>query len=92
MSVMDTDADTDRGTCEAVDLPMELPTDYPAWLRLRPRITQELLQLAELESCPERVVQLNFQMFPLSKVARPNPSKPGPGRKPRSKSTRKEKS
>jgi len=53
---------------------------------------QELLQLAELESCPERVVQLNFQMFPLSKVARPNPPKPGSGRKPRSKSTRKEKS
>ena len=52
MSVMDTDADTDRGTCEAVDLPMELPTDYPAWLRLRPRITQELLQLASAGSLP----------------------------------------
>jgi uncharacterized protein (TIGR02147 family) len=28
---------------------------------------QELLQLAELERQPERVVQLNFQMFPLSR-------------------------
>jgi hypothetical protein len=49
---MDTDADTDRGIREAVDLPMELPTDYPAWLRLRPRITQELLQLASAGSLP----------------------------------------
>jgi len=30
---------------------------------------QELLQLAELERAPERVVQLNFQMFPLSRRA-----------------------
>jgi hypothetical protein len=49
---MDTDADTDRGIREAVDLPMELPTDYPAWLRLRPRITQELLHLASAGSLP----------------------------------------
>ena len=28
---------------------------------------RELLQLAELEALPERVVQLNFQMFPLSR-------------------------
>jgi len=28
---------------------------------------RELLQLAELEAAPERVVQLNFQMFPLSR-------------------------
>jgi uncharacterized protein (TIGR02147 family) len=28
---------------------------------------QELLQLAEAEATPERVVQLNFQLFPLSK-------------------------
>ncbi|HXK20224.1 MAG TPA: DUF4423 domain-containing protein, partial [Polyangiaceae bacterium] len=32
---------------------------------------QELLQLAELESAPERVVQLNFQIFPLSRRATP---------------------
>lgn len=30
-------------------------------------LRQELLQLAALESAPERVVQLNFQMFPLSR-------------------------
>ena len=33
---------------------------------------RELLQLAELEAAPERVVQLNFQMFPLSR--RPAPA------------------
>jgi uncharacterized protein (TIGR02147 family) len=33
-------------------------------------LRQELLQLAELETSPERVVQLNFQMFPLSRVTR----------------------
>ncbi|MGC4089267.1 MAG: TIGR02147 family protein [Polyangiaceae bacterium] len=32
-------------------------------------LRQELLQLAELEPAPERVVQLNFQVFPLSRVA-----------------------
>lgn len=52
MSVMDTDADTDRGTREAVALAVELPTDYPAWLRLRPRITEELLHLASAGSLP----------------------------------------
>jgi ECF sigma factor len=52
MSVMDTDADTDRGTREAVALAAGLPTDYPAWLRLRPRITQELLHLASAGSLP----------------------------------------
>jgi len=31
---------------------------------------QELLQLAELETSPEQVVQLNFQMFPLSRSVR----------------------
>jgi uncharacterized protein (TIGR02147 family) len=30
-------------------------------------LRRELLQLAELEPTPERVVQLNFQMFPLSR-------------------------
>lgn len=41
--------------------------------RLKQRIRelrQELLQLAELEAAPERVVQLNFQMFPLSRTTR----------------------
>jgi hypothetical protein len=52
MSVMDTDADTDRGTREAAVLAIEPPTDYSAWLRLRPRITQELLQLATAGSMP----------------------------------------
>jgi hypothetical protein len=52
MSVMDTDADTDRGTRQAVDLAVELPTDYPGWLRLRPRITEELLHLASAGSLP----------------------------------------
>jgi uncharacterized protein (TIGR02147 family) len=32
---------------------------------------RELLQLAELEAAPERVVQLNFQMFPLSRRTAP---------------------
>jgi uncharacterized protein (TIGR02147 family) len=32
---------------------------------------RELLQLAELEAAPERVVQLNFQMFPLSRRRAP---------------------
>jgi uncharacterized protein (TIGR02147 family) len=36
--------------------------------RLR-EFRQELLQLAEQEASPERVVQLNFQMFPLSRRA-----------------------
>jgi ECF sigma factor len=49
---MDTDADTDRGTREAVALPLELPPDYPAWLKLRPLITRELLQLASAGSLP----------------------------------------
>jgi len=42
--------------------------------RLKRRVhefRQELLQLAELESAPERVVQLNFQLFPLSRRAAP---------------------
>ena len=41
-----------------------------ALLKLKERIREfrrELLQLAELEGEPERVVQINFQLFPLSK-------------------------
>ena len=52
MSVMDTDADTDQGTREALALPIEPPANYPAWLQLRPRITQELLHLASAGSLP----------------------------------------
>jgi len=40
-------------------------------LELKERIREfrrELLQLAELEGRPERVVQLNFQLFPLSEI------------------------
>ncbi|HEY7639593.1 MAG TPA: ECF-type sigma factor [Steroidobacteraceae bacterium] len=37
---------------EAVALPIVPPTDYSAWLRLRPRITGELLQLATAGSLP----------------------------------------
>lgn len=37
---------------------------------------RELLQLAELEQAPERVVQLNFQMFPLSRRAKAKASSP----------------
>lgn len=33
---------------------------------------RELLQLAEVDPQPERVMQLNFQMFPLSRRAKPN--------------------
>jgi len=46
--------------------------------RLKERVRelrQELLQLAAQESAPERVVQLNFQMFPLSRRA---PAKAAP--------------
>jgi len=35
---------------------------------------QELLQLAELEAAAERVVQVNFQLFPLSRRAEPRAS------------------
>jgi hypothetical protein len=43
---MVTDADTDRGTG------VELPTDYSGWLKLRPLIARELLQLASAGSLP----------------------------------------
>ncbi|HKR35784.1 MAG TPA: ECF-type sigma factor [Steroidobacteraceae bacterium] len=50
---MVTDADTDRSTSEtAAHLSMEPPTDYSAWLRLRPLITRELLQLTKAGSLP----------------------------------------
>jgi uncharacterized protein (TIGR02147 family) len=46
-----------------------------AMLGLKARIREfrrELLQLAELEGEPERVVQINFQLFPLSKKEDPS--------------------
>lgn len=49
---MVTDADTDRGPSAATRLVMEPPADYSAWLRLRPLITRELLQLAKAGSLP----------------------------------------
>jgi ECF sigma factor len=50
---MVTDADTERGTSEAAArLSMEPPADYSGWLRLRPLITRELLQLAKAGSLP----------------------------------------
>jgi uncharacterized protein (TIGR02147 family) len=47
-----------------------LCVSHDVMLRLKERIREfrrELLQLAELEGAPERVVQINFQLFPLSK-------------------------
>jgi uncharacterized protein (TIGR02147 family) len=61
-----------------------------AWPQLKQRLAEfrrELLQLAELTGAPERVVQLNFQMFPLS---RPAPAKAPEAtvKKPRAKKER----
>jgi uncharacterized protein (TIGR02147 family) len=47
-----------------------LCVSHDTLLRLKDRIREfrrELLQIAELEGEPERVVQINFQLFPLSK-------------------------
>jgi ECF sigma factor len=50
---MVTDADTDRSTSEAAArLVIEPPADYSAWLRLRPLIARELLQLARTGALP----------------------------------------
>ena len=50
---MVTDADTDRGTSAAISrMPIEIPADYAGWLRLRPLIARELLQLANAGSLP----------------------------------------
>lgn len=56
--------------------------------RLR-ELRRELLQLAELEATPERVVQLNLQLFPLS---RPLPRVGQNSGNPRSKSSKSSKS
>ena len=50
---MVTDADTDRRQDErSAPLPIEPPNDYAAWLRLRPLIARELLELANAGSLP----------------------------------------
>src|SRR5262249_54070897 len=46
VAVMVTDADTDLGTS------VEPPADYSGWMRLRPLIARELLQLASAGSMP----------------------------------------
>jgi ECF sigma factor len=61
---MVTDEDTDT-TKVAEHLPIEPPVDYAAWMQLRPRITKELLQLANAGSLPtgaslKRVCRLLF--------------------------------
>jgi uncharacterized protein (TIGR02147 family) len=56
-------------------------TTLPLIKRKIYELRQELLQLAELESAPERVIQLNFQMFPLSR--RPVPIVAPSGKKTR---------
>jgi uncharacterized protein (TIGR02147 family) len=38
---------------------------------------QELLRTAELDNSPERVVQINFQVFPLSIAAEPATGRSG---------------
>jgi uncharacterized protein (TIGR02147 family) len=60
--------------------------------RLKQRIVefrQELLQLAELTGEPERVVQLNVQMFPLSRPLSRPPSRPSGAKAPLAKVTKK---
>jgi hypothetical protein len=61
---MVTDEDTDT-TKVAEQWPIEPPVDYSAWMQLRPRITKELLQLANAGSLPtgaslKRVCRLLF--------------------------------
>jgi hypothetical protein len=45
------DADTDSDSV-AEQLPLKPPVEYAAWLKLRPRIARELLQLANAGSLP----------------------------------------
>lgn len=51
MARMVTDTDTDS-TQVAEQLPIKPPVEYSAWMRLRPRIARELLQLANAGSLP----------------------------------------
>jgi hypothetical protein len=48
---MVTDADTDMDEV-AEQLPLKPPVEYAAWMKLRPRIARELLQLANAGSLP----------------------------------------
>jgi hypothetical protein len=48
---MVTDVDTDSDSV-AEQLPLKPPVEYSAWMKLRPRITRELLQLANAGSLP----------------------------------------
>lgn len=48
---MVTDADTDS-TAVAEQVPIKPPVEYSAWMQLRPRITRELLRLADAGSLP----------------------------------------
>jgi hypothetical protein len=48
---MVTDADTDSDEV-AEQLPIQPPAEYAAWMKLRPRIARELLQLANAGSLP----------------------------------------
>ncbi len=48
---MVTDADTDSDSV-AEQLPLKPPVEYAAWMKLRPRIARELLQLANAGSLP----------------------------------------
>jgi hypothetical protein len=48
---MVTDADTDSDEV-AEQLPLQPPVAYAAWMKLRPRIARELLQLANAGSLP----------------------------------------
>ena len=51
MPLMVTDTDTDSNEV-AEQLPIKAPGEYSAWMRLRPRIARELLQLANAGSLP----------------------------------------
>jgi hypothetical protein len=56
----------DRGTSEAaVHLPIEPPTDYSAWMRLRPLIVRELRMLTDAGSLPtgEALKRVCRQLF-----------------------------
>jgi hypothetical protein len=48
---MVTDADTDSDQV-AEQLPLQPPAEYSAWMKLRPRIARELLQLTNAGSLP----------------------------------------
>jgi uncharacterized protein (TIGR02147 family) len=56
---------------------LTLCVSHDKLLELKQRVSdfrRDLLQLAEIDNEPERVVQINFQLFPLSKRAASKPS------------------